>query len=61
MWYVVALCERSADIRVFRMNRVEAWGVRHVLQYGPEAEVLEPAWMRELVVERLQQMAAPHD
>ena len=29
------------------------WGVRHVLQYGPDAEVLEPADVREEVVRRL--------
>jgi len=128
MWYAVAWCDRSADVRVFRMDRVEhaerlaetfdaphpsvvdsalakgpfhtdrparmtvrysstvarwiaeregkslaadgsltaerpladpAWGVRHVLQYGPEAEVLEPAWMREEVATRLRAMARP--
>lgn len=31
----------------------EDWGVRHVLQYGPEAEVLEPAAIRDLVRARL--------
>jgi predicted DNA-binding transcriptional regulator YafY len=31
----------------------EAWAVRHVLQYGPDAEVLAPHSMRELVAERL--------
>jgi proteasome accessory factor C len=128
MWYVVAYCDRSTGVRVFRLDRVErgeatdeafdppadsvvdavlrdgkplsperpasmtvrysprvarwvaeregqeldtdgaltmdhpladpAWGVRHVLQYGPEAEVVEPAWMRERVVERLRAMKA---
>ena len=29
------------------------WGVRHVLQYGPDAEVLEPAEVREDVARRL--------
>ena len=29
------------------------WAVRHVLQYGPEAEVLEPAELREEMVARL--------
>lgn len=29
------------------------WAVRHVLQYGPEAEVLEPPELREEVVRRL--------
>ncbi len=36
----------------------EDWGVRHVLQYGAEAEVLEPAELRRLVGERLTQAAA---
>ena len=34
------------------------WAVRHVLQYGPDATVLEPAEVREAVVQRLGQMAA---
>ena len=29
------------------------WALRHVLQYGPEAEVLEPAALREAVRDRL--------
>jgi predicted DNA-binding transcriptional regulator YafY len=29
------------------------WAVRHVLQYGPDAEVLEPATVREEIVRRL--------
>jgi len=29
------------------------WAVRHVLQYGPDAEVLEPAGVREEIVQRL--------
>lgn len=32
------------------------WAVRHVLQYGPDAEVLAPASVRGMVVERLRQM-----
>jgi proteasome accessory factor C len=32
------------------------WAVRHVLQYGPDAEVLEPDSVREAVVERLRRM-----
>jgi predicted DNA-binding transcriptional regulator YafY len=31
--------------------------MRHVLQYGAEAEVLEPAALRELLRERLAGMA----
>jgi predicted DNA-binding transcriptional regulator YafY len=29
------------------------WGVRHVLQYGPDAEVVEPAEVREEIARRL--------
>ncbi len=29
------------------------WAVRHVLQYGPDAEVLEPAAVRDAIVRRL--------
>ena len=36
----------------------EDWGVRHVLQYGSEAEVLEPPGLRKLVADRLKQAAA---
>ena len=32
------------------------WAVRHVLQYGPEAEVLAPEAVRAMVVERLEGM-----
>ena len=34
------------------------WAVRHVLQYGPDAEVVEPAEIRAAVRERLAQMMA---
>ncbi len=33
------------------------WAMRHVLQYGPEAEVLEPADLREALCERLAKLA----
>ena len=33
------------------------WGMRHVLQYGPEAEVIEPASLRAEVVRRLQSIS----
>jgi predicted DNA-binding transcriptional regulator YafY len=36
----------------------EAWAVRHVLQYGPDAEVLVPETMRHLILERLRLAAA---
>lgn len=32
------------------------WGVRHVLQYGPDAEVIAPPELRDAVVQRLQRM-----
>jgi len=32
------------------------WAVRHVLQYGPDAEVLEPEEVREAIVGRLEQL-----
>jgi proteasome accessory factor C len=34
-----------------------AWAVRHVLQYGPDAEVLEPADVREEIRRRLAEMS----
>jgi proteasome accessory factor C len=34
----------------------DAWAVRHVLQYGPEAEVIAPARVRERVAETLRRM-----
>lgn len=33
------------------------WAIRHVLQYGPDAQVLEPADLREEIVARLETMA----
>jgi predicted DNA-binding transcriptional regulator YafY len=35
----------------------ESWAVRHVLQYGPDAEILEPAGLRSLVTQRLDALA----
>ncbi len=32
------------------------WGVRHVLQYGPEAEILDPPALREEIITRLDAM-----
>lgn len=34
------------------------WGVRHVLQYGPDAEVLEPVEVREELTRRLSALVA---
>jgi proteasome accessory factor C len=123
VWYLLAFCEKSMAIRIFRVDRIEEaavlpdkfappdlasieaqlangpvfvsdapvkmrvrfspkvarwlqehetgtveadgsfvveypladldWGVRHVLQYGPEAEILEPREARKAIVERL--------
>jgi predicted DNA-binding transcriptional regulator YafY len=36
----------------------EEWAVRHVLQYGPDAEVLHPPELRALLARRLAEMAA---
>lgn len=36
----------------------EDWAVRHVLQYGPEAEVLWPKELRETIVQRLERAIA---
>jgi len=123
LWYLIANCERSQDVRIFRVDRIETiellaedferpagvdvdklladrrafvgsppatlrvrysrriarwiaerergtglpdgsyeveypladqdWGVRHVLRYGPEAEVISPPEVRAAIVERL--------
>ncbi len=34
------------------------WMVRHVLRYGEDAEILEPAWARGMVRERARELAA---
>lgn len=36
----------------------EEWAIRHVLQYGPDAEVLHPPELRALLARRLAEMAA---
>ncbi len=123
IWYLIAYCEKSADMRIFRLDRIESiellaesfealanldvdqllarrsafvgeapeklkvrysprvarwiaereqgeslpdgsyeveyplgdpeWAVRHVLQYGPEAQVISPSSAREAIVLRL--------
>ncbi len=35
------------------------WALRHVLQYGPDAEVLEPEAIREAVAEGLRSILTP--
>lgn len=47
----IVVRHRVADVR---------WIVRHVLQYGAEAEVLEPAEVRALVAEAAERLAALH-
>lgn len=37
----------------------ESWAVRHVLQYGPDAELLSPPDLRAVVASRLASMAGP--
>lgn len=128
VWYLVAHCDRSEAIRIFRLDRVQelrvltdrfertedvnvgdlltgkhafvgspperlrvryspnvarwiaereqgttrsdgsleveypmadaSWAVRHVLQYGPEAEVISPEGVRAAVITRLQELVA---
>jgi predicted DNA-binding transcriptional regulator YafY len=36
----------------------DSWAVRHVLQYGPDAELLAPVDLREVVRERLAEMSS---
>ena len=36
----------------------DAWAVRHVLQYGPEAEILSPYELRVMIVERLESVTS---
>jgi predicted DNA-binding transcriptional regulator YafY len=31
----------------------ESWAIRHVLQYGPDAEILSPARLRQQLVAKL--------
>jgi proteasome accessory factor C len=128
LWYLIAHCERSQGVRIFRVDRIEKielltetfeptpgldvdklladhrafigtppatlrvrysprvarwiseresgtrrpdgsydveypladqdWAVRHVLRYGPEAEVLDPVEVRAAIVERLSRATA---
>jgi proteasome accessory factor C len=129
MWYAVAHCDHAEEIRIFRLDRIEAveqletkfalpreqvvealvregrafqspeattlkvryspkiarwigeregkavesdgslviehpladvdWAVRHLLQYGPEVEVLEPETVRAALLQRLEKMREP--
>jgi len=46
----------SGDVLVRHQVADSRWLVRHVLQYGADAEVIEPAEYRELVARALQQI-----
>jgi predicted DNA-binding transcriptional regulator YafY len=35
------------------------WAVRHVLQYGPDAEVLSPEWLRVEIAGCVEELSAP--
>ena len=48
--------EADGSLTVERPLSDEHWAVRHVLQYGPEAEVMAPASLRKSVAERLKVM-----
>jgi predicted DNA-binding transcriptional regulator YafY len=49
--------DQDGSITIEHPMADEHWAVRHVLQYGPEAEVLEPESLRDAVHERLVAMA----
>ena len=59
------ICEREggaleADgslVREYPLGDI-GWAVRHVLQYGPDAEALAPAELREEIVSRLAEISA---
>ncbi len=46
--------EEDGSVTIEHPLASEEWAVRHVLQYGPEAEVIEPSSLRDEVVVRLQ-------
>jgi predicted DNA-binding transcriptional regulator YafY len=48
--------EPDGTLVVDRPLADRAWAVRHVRQYGPEAEVLEPADVRQKVIEKLRSL-----
>lgn len=51
--------QRDGSVTVDHPLLDDAWAVRHVLGYGPDAVVLEPPRIRELVMARLRAMLAP--
>jgi predicted DNA-binding transcriptional regulator YafY len=52
-------CEELPDgaVRVRFPSADPGWAVRHVLQYGAEAEIVEPHELREVVRETLESIA----
>ena len=48
-----ATCDADGSLTLTHPVADDAWAVRHVLQYGPEAEVVGPEEMRELMREKL--------
>jgi proteasome accessory factor C len=53
-----AVIEADGSVVVEHEAITEDWAVRHVLRYGPDAEILEPAALREAVVRRLAALGA---
>lgn len=53
-----AVRQPDGSVVVERPLLDDDWAVRHVLQYGPEAEVLAPERVRVAVVARLRQVLA---
>jgi proteasome accessory factor C len=49
-------CASDGSLTVEHPLADREWGVRHVLQYGPDAEVIEPAQLREEISRRLSAM-----
>jgi predicted DNA-binding transcriptional regulator YafY len=50
--------EAAGGLLLERVLADPEWGLRHVLQYGAEAEVIEPAGLRARLRERLARMAS---
>ena len=51
-------CDEDGSVTVQYPLADEDWAVRHVLQYGPDVDVLEPAAVRSRVRERLSLIVA---
>lgn len=50
----------DGTVRVYHQVADPEWVLRHVLSYGPEAELVEPGWMRERVVQAAEALTAAH-